>query len=95
MQPNEFYRIPLSGIVNVPSDGDIEPIAITAAKRFGRTMNPVIVIRRGMHAETFETLYEIVYNNSMAEVAKLAGLEYVDAFLVDVKDALTAKDLFA
>lgn len=94
MQTNEFYRIPLSGIVNIPNDGDVEPIAVAAAKRFGRTMNPVIVIKRGMHAETFETLYEIVYNNSMAEVAVLAELEYVDAFLVDHKDILAAKDLF-
>lgn len=94
MKPNEFYRIPLTSLVNIPSDGDTEPTAVAAAKHFGRTMNPVIVIKRGMNTETFEMMYEIVYNNAVAEVAVLAGLEYVDAFVVDVKDELTAKDLF-
>lgn len=94
MKANEFYRIPLSGLVNIPNAGDIEPIAVAAAKTFGRTMNPIIVIKRGVNTETFEMLYEIVHNNEMAEVAKVAGLEYVDAFLVDPKDILTAKNLF-
>lgn len=91
---NEFYRIPVSGLINIPSDGDTEPTAVAAAKLLGRTMNPVIVVKRGMNAETFEAQYEIVHNNAVAEVAVLAGLAYVDAFVVAPKDILTVKNLF-
>lgn len=93
MQTNEFYRIPTAAIIDIAT-GNAKPFQVAAAKQMGRTMNPVVVVAAGMNTETYEMQYRIATNGVMAEVAKLAGLEYVDAFLVDAKDVETAKDLF-
>lgn len=93
MNTNEFYRIPVSALKNIGT-GDAGSFAVMAAKKLGRTMNPVVVVAAGMNKETFEMMYEIVHNNAMAQVAELAELEYVDAFLVKAEDVEMVKQLF-
>jgi hypothetical protein len=73
MNTNEFYRIPVSALKNIGT-GDASSFAVAAAKKLGRTMNPVVVTLKGMNAETFELEYAIVHNNAMAQVAQLAGI---------------------
>ena len=93
MNTNEFYRIPVSAIVDI-STGNATSFQVNAARRLGRTMNPVVVTLKGLNKETFEMEFSVATNGIMAEVATLAGLEFVDAFLVDAKDVDTVKDLF-
>jgi hypothetical protein len=93
MNTNEFYRIPVSALKNIGS-GDASSFAVMAAQKLGRTMNPVVVTLKGMNQETFEMEYTIEHNNVMAQVAKAAGLEFVDAFLVKAADVEMAKQLF-
>lgn len=93
MQTNEFYRIPVSAIKNIAT-GNATSFQVNAAKKMGRTMNPVVVTLKGLNAETFEMEFSIATNGVMAEVAKLAGLGYVDAFLVKAEDVDAVKDLF-
>lgn len=93
MQTNEFYRIPVAHIVNITT-GHAKPFQVAAARTMGRTMNPVIVTHAGLNMETFSHQFAIATNGVMAEVAQLAGLEFVDAYLVDAKDVEMVKDLF-
>lgn len=93
MNSNEFYRIPVASLTNVET-GNASQNLVAAVKSVGRTMNPVIVIKKGMNADTYEMMYEVVHNNKMAEAAKLAGLEYVDAFVVDAKNVEAIKAMF-
>lgn len=93
MNTNEFYRIPVASIVDIGT-GNAKHFQVAAAKRLGRTMNPVVVTLAGMNRETFLQEFSIATNGVMAEVALLAGLEFVDAYLVDVTDVETVKDLF-
>ena len=93
MQTNEFYRIPVNAIVNIAT-GNATSFQVNAAKRLGRTMNPVVVTLKGLNKETFEMEFSVATNGAMAEVAKLAGLEFVDAFLVNEEDVDAVKELF-
>ena len=93
MNSNEFYRIPVSAIIGIAT-GNAKPFQVAAAKQMGRTMNPIVVVAAGMNAETYEMQYRIATNGIMAEVAKLAGLEFVDAFLVKTEDVEMVKQLF-
>jgi len=89
----EFFRIPVTALVNIPN-GDASKNLVVAVKAMGRTVKPVIVISKGMNKETYENEYEIVLNGEMAEAAKLAEVETVDAFVVDAKDIETVAKLF-
>lgn len=92
MQTNEFYRIAIASLTNIPT-GFAKERQVAAAKTLGRTMNPIYVVSTGMNKETFEVMYEIVINDAMAEVAQLAGHEYVDGYIIKVEDVDAVKDL--
>lgn len=93
MNTNEFYRVPTAAIKNIDT-GNATSFQVSAARKMGRTMNPVVVTLSGLNAETFEMEFAVATNGIMAEVAQLAGLEYVDVFFIDAKDIETVKDLF-
>lgn len=89
----EFYRIPVTALVNVPN-GDASSNLVAAVKGLGRTVKPVIVAQIGMNKETYEMEYEILLNGEMAEAAKLAGVETVDAFAIDRADVEKVAKMF-
>lgn len=89
----EFYRIPVSALVNIPT-GDASSNLVTAVGKMGRTIKPVIVVKVGMNTDTYEMEYRIIMNGEMAEAAFLAGIETVDAFQIDEADAETVAKMF-
>jgi len=89
----EFFRIPTTALLNVPT-GEAAPNLVGVVKAVGRTVNPVIVVAKGRNPETYEPQYEIVLNGAMAEAARLAGLETVDAFVIDAKDIEAVAKMF-
>ncbi len=90
---SEFYRIPTTALVNIPT-GDASSNLVAIVKGLGRTIKPVIVTKIGVNRETYEMEYRIVLNGEMAEAAKLAGVESVDAFQIDESDIETVAKLF-
>lgn len=89
----EFFRIAIADLVNIPN-GDASKNLVAAVKMMGRNVKPVIAVKVGMNKETYATEYEIVLNGEMAEAAKLAEMETVDAFVIDRKDIETVAKLF-
>jgi len=94
MQTNEFYRVPISAITNIPN-GDASPNLVEAVKMLGRTMNPTYVVSSGFNPETYEEMFIIIHNGKIVEAALLANLEYVDAFVIDQESISTIKEMFS
>lgn len=89
----EYGRIPTSALVNIET-GNASSNLVAAVKAVGGNAKPIIAAKIGMNKETYEMEFKILLNGEMAEAVKLAGIEFVNAFIINESELPAVTKMF-